>query len=135
MFGLSSIRNLAILIAVGIVGGERAHAGWICIRNESNVPLVIQEIPEKNTRVPGKIVRLLPGEVYREYQPNSGEKRFHLLDLRQPGKPLFSGILKWPKEDVSLRIRSEEKIVRFLPLNSKDQAEPAIVTAVAIRND
>ena len=126
---------LPVLAGLGLLlTSGTAPAGWVSIKNELKIAVVIQELPDNPAVKRGKAVRLLPGETYREYHPVSGEKRFHLLDLRGHGKPLFLGLLRWSKLDVSLRIRSEEGGVTVVPVTPRGADDPAVVTASADRS-
>lgn len=131
MFRLSTIRVLAMSIAGVLFAGGTASAGWICIKNESTDAVVLQEIPDRPTSKLGKVVRLLPGEVYREYQPHAGEKLIQLFDLKNTSRPLFFGRLTWPKGDVALKIRNGETAVKLVPVVPADKSEPPVVTASA----
>lgn len=131
MCRLSTIRLLAMSIAGVLLAGGTASAGWICIKNESNNAVVLQEIPDKPAGKVGRAVRLLPGEVYREYQPHAGEKLIQLFDLKNTAKPLFFGVLKWPKGDVCLKIRNGAAAVKLVPVVPADKSEPAVVAASA----
>lgn len=109
-----------------------ASAGWVSMTNESKRTLVILEVFENSLPKRGKSIRLLPGETYREYHPFAGEKRFHILEHRGSGTPLFLGLLRWPKGDVGLRISSEAGVVTVTPTTPCIGREPAVISVSAI---
>lgn len=82
-----------------------ARAGWVTITNETPAIVVIVDAS------PGKIrprpVRLMPGEVYREYLPGTGEKKVQLYDPLCPTKPVFQGPVKWTPAEVRLSVQTE----------------------------
>jgi hypothetical protein len=107
-----------------------ARAGWFSIKNETKTAVLIVEVPAHPTAKRGKPVRLLPGEVYREYHAAAGEKHLRVLDAKSPTQVLCDAKVKWPVEDVAVRVRTADKITKLEPVAGK--AEAAVV-AVAKR--
>jgi hypothetical protein len=114
---VGSIRLLLLaLCGVGYCS-PNVSAGWVCIKNELKVAVVIQEVPERPRTRRGKMVKLLPGEVYREYHAAAGERRVQVFDPRDPDKPLCSAKLKWPaKGDVTYELEIIEQKIRLAPV-------------------
>lgn len=115
------------LCGVGIVVST-ASAGWVCIKNESKIALVVQEVPTRPTLKRGKTIKLLPGEVYREHHSTAGERKVQVYDARDHTKPLSSTKLIWPaKGDVTYKLEVVEQVVRLAPVvPSKSQVSPAV---------
>ena len=127
---LSPIR-LAVLVAAGLfTAGGTASAGWVCIKNESKVAVVIQELPDNPAVKRGKVVRLLPGETYREYHPAPGEKRVVIVDASRPALPLFRGTFAWPRQDSAWRLRPDGTALRLTPVR-RDGVDDQHVTVTA----
>lgn len=58
-----------------------AGAAWITIRNDMPGTVIVQELKQIGGKVvPGKPVKLLPGETYREFQPAAARKTLQVLD-------------------------------------------------------
>src|SRR6266536_5712994 len=95
----------AVRTVVGLTTGS-ARAGWVSIKNETKAAVLIQEVPANPTAKRGKPVRLLPGEVYREYHAAAGEKQLQVLDAKSPTQVLCEAKVKWPVEDVTVRVRT-----------------------------
>src|SRR5688500_7754236 len=110
---VGSIRLLLLaLCGIGYFS-PKVSAGWVCVKNELKVAVVIQEVPDRPRPRRGKVVKLLPGEVYREYHPAAGERRVQVFDSRDPDNPLCSTKLKWPaKGDVTYKLEIVEQKVR-----------------------
>ncbi len=116
------------LIAVTAIAGP-ASAGWICVKNETKASLIIQEVPDHPGAKRGKLVRLLPGEVYREYQPAAGARKVQVYDARCPGQPLCVDKMVWPaKGDVTLKLESIEEVVRLAPVPPVKKAPVVVQT-------
>jgi hypothetical protein len=119
------------LIAAGVVlaATGTAPAGWISIKNETRSAVVLHDVPDGPAGKRGRVVRLLPGEVYREYQPRAGEKRVQVLETRGQSGVLFEATLKWPAGDVSLRIRKEGDAVTLDPVRpARPEGAVAVVS-------
>jgi hypothetical protein len=116
---------LPALCGVGLVVST-ASAGWVCIKNESKVALVVQEVPTRPTPKRGKTIKLLPGEVYREYHTIAGERRVRVYDASDPAKPLGSAKLTWPtKGDVIYKLEVVEQTARLVPIVQAGSTKPA----------
>jgi hypothetical protein len=95
-----------------------AEAGWVTIRNDTDQPVVVQESCVVNNQVRrGKPVRLMPGEVHREYQSCPGTRAVQFLDGVGGKKKMFEGELKWDKDDHSFEIRDDAGKVKLAPAN------------------
>jgi hypothetical protein len=88
-------------------------AGWLSIKNDTTVPLVIQDAPTMPGQKRLKTIRLMPGEVYREFRLTAGEKEVQVFDARCPAKPLFCEKLKWKAADTALQIEPEGKTLKL----------------------
>lgn len=129
MFPLSHLWLAALaLIGVGL-SAPPASAGWVCIKNETKIPLIVQELPDRPTARRGKLVKLRPGEVYREYQRSPGERKVRIFDARTPGKPLGLGKLSWKTADVMMQIELADHVARLVPASHKKPPAPMIVQA------
>jgi hypothetical protein len=104
-----------------------ASAGWVCIKNECQVALVIQDVPARTKLKRGKVVKLLPGEVYREHQTAAGEGQVQVYDARYPAKPLCRTKLTWPaKGDVTYKLEVVEQEVRLSLLVPDKSTTPSV---------
>jgi hypothetical protein len=129
MFPMSHLWLVALtLIGVGL-STPSASAGWVCIKNETKIPLIVQELPDRPTARRGKLVKLLPGEIYREYHRTAGERKVRIFDARTPGKPLGQGKLIWKSADVMLRIELADHVARLVPASHQKPTAPMIVQA------
>lgn len=128
MVGSTHILPLA-LITVGLIS-PTAAAGWVCIKNESKVAVVLQEAPDRPRLRRGKVVKLLPGEVYREYHSAAGERRVQVFDPSDPDKPLCTAKLTWPaKGDVTYKLEVVKQVFRLIPVApDKSPTPPAVRT-------
>ncbi len=108
---------VAAIACLALLGADTpaARAGWIKITNDTNSVIVIQDCGEAKRPGRGKLIRLLPGETYREFQAGAGEKKVQIFDLQLPGTPLFEGPLRWKKDDVSLSVLRDGKTVKLGP--------------------
>ena len=98
--------GLQLLAVCGVVfSPSSASADWICIKNETKIAVVIREVTDRPGQKRGKVIKLLPGEVYREYQSAAGERKVQVFDARDHAKPLCAEKLQWPaKGDVTLKL-------------------------------
>jgi hypothetical protein len=111
---VGSIRLLLLALAGVGCFTPTVSAGWVCIKNELKVAVVLQEVPDRPRLRRGKVVKLLPGEVYREYHPAAGERRVQVFESRDPDKPLCSTKLTWPATgDVSYKLEAVKQVVRL----------------------
>ena len=116
MIRLSTIGWAALAVAGLLVSGNRAEAGWIVLSNDTSLVLVVQDAPETgNLPKRLKTVRLLPGEVYREFQPGEGKKSVLVFDSRHPMKPMFRGTVTWTADDLRLTLEPDGLSVRLGP--------------------
>jgi len=110
-------RRICVLfsaIAAGMLFPFTAFAGWISTQNDTKMTLAVQEVGPGRLPQRGKPVRLLPGEVSREFSPVPGEKRIQIWDPRQPGKLLFDGPVNYPNGDVTVRIVCEANKIKVV---------------------
>lgn len=124
----NSSRILAIAVLVLGFTSSPASAGWLTVKNEMKVAVLLQDVPDSPTAKRGKPVRLLPGEVYREYHAAAGEKQLQILDAKSPTTVLCDVKVKWPVEDVTLRVRTVGTETKLEPAAGKPAA---VVTPVA----
>ena len=123
-FRLLPLAAVALLLST-----ESARAGWIVIKNETKSAVVIQEVTEKPGKK-GKQVRLLPGEVYREFHLLAGEKRFEVYDPKSPAKPLCRETLSWKAADITFRVELVEKVVKLSP--AKQATSPVMLAGAEL---
>ncbi len=109
--------NHRLLIAAlcGIVlAPPQAFAGWICIKNESKLTVIVREVPDRPRLRRAKVVKLQPGEVYREHQPRSGERKVQIFDAHDHSQPLSTAKLTWKAaDDVTYRVEVVEQVVQL----------------------
>jgi len=103
-----------VLFLVLLLLADSARAGWIVIKNETKTAVVIQEVADKPGKR-GKQVRLLPGEVYREFHLLAGEKKYEVYDPKAPTKPLCRETLSWKATDLTFKVELVEKVVKLSP--------------------
>lgn len=105
----------ALFCAMLLAAPERASAGWLTITNSTKTELVVQdaETAARLVKRP-KSMRLLPGEVYREFQPGEGKKTILVFDPRVPNRPLCKGSVAWTTDDVSLILEQDGSTVRLV---------------------
>src|SRR5947208_3166690 len=90
-----------------------AQAGWLTVKNELKTAVLIADVPAHPLVKRGKPVRLLPGEVYREYHAEAGEKQIQILDAKSPTLVLCEAKVKWPTEDVAVRVRTVDTATKL----------------------
>ncbi len=122
-----------LLVLVGFFAlATDASAGWVSIKNDTKAAVLVQEAPASPTAKRGKPVRLLPGEVYREYHAVAGEKTIQVLDAKSPTRVLCEAKVKWPAEDVAVRVRTFGATTKLDAVaDAKPGSAEAVVTAVA----
>jgi hypothetical protein len=119
----------AILAVMGVLGGsERCFAGWLTITNETRQELILQDGSSADVKGAkrGKTVRLMPGEVYREYLPGEGQKQVQVFDAGCPSKPLFRGPVRWAAVESGLTVVPDATGVRVV---RGEAAAPASVAS------
>ena len=99
------IRSLflsAIVVAVGPISVARAD--WVTIKNDTKRTIVVQSAVTVNGQVKrGKPVRLLPGEVMREfYQPSA--VGVEVYDAQMPNKPILNAPLTIKAENQAFSV-------------------------------
>ena len=105
MVWFSRIRLLflaAALVAMGPVSA--AQADWVTIKNDTKRTIVAQSAITVNGQVKrGKPVRLLPGEVLREFYtpPAVG---IEVYDAQRPNKPILSTPLTIKNENQAFSV-------------------------------
>ena len=96
------------LLGLFLLAPSPAGAGWVSVRNGTDKTVYVQDVPEG--LLPGllsrrrKVIRLQPGEVYREFQANPGERSVDVFDAAAPAKPVHKAILKWGPTDVTFNL-------------------------------
>lgn len=106
---------LPLTLAVALFPAGRAAAGWVTIKNETGEPIVVQEAYVVNNQVrKGKPVKLMPGDVLREYQTSPGAKTVHVFDCGGKKRTLCRGDLSWQTADQSFAVRQDGAAVRVL---------------------
>lgn len=130
---VGSIRLLLFTLIAAASLSPTAAAGWVCLKNESKVAVVLQEAPDRPRLRRGKVVKLLPGEVYREYHSAAGERRVQVFDPSDPDKPLCTAKLTWPaKGDVTYKLEVVKQVFRLVPVApDKSPTPPAVRTGSA----
>lgn len=118
---------LVLILAAGLFGPVgRATAGWVTIKNETDHPVVVQDSCVVKGQVRrGKPIRLMPGEVVREYQSCPGGKTVHVVESGGRKRSLTSGELTWDKGDQSYAVRKDGDAVKL-----QSSATPTTAAAV-----
>ena len=97
-----------VAIALGLITCSGvANAGWLTVKNETKRTIVIEEVTEGLLLKRGKTVRLLPGEVYREFRATPVEKTVQIFDPTLGVKPVYTGTFTWKQLDVTLRVEAK----------------------------
>lgn len=117
-------------LAFGVCTGP-ATAGWLSIKNDTKAAVLLVEVPANAAARRGKPVRLLPGEVYREYHAEAGVKRVRVVDARTPTRVLVEAKVAWPVDDVDVKIRAVGVTAKMEPGPGKNGGAEAVVAAVA----
>src|SRR5688572_7523112 len=122
--------RLGIPLLAALLAAGPADAGWLCVKNETKFTLVIQEVPGRPGQKRGKAIKLLPGEVHREYQSAAGEKKIQVFDSRRPTKPLWSGKLSWSaKGDGTIKAEPHGEALRLTAVVPEKAADVVRVSA------
>ena len=109
---MNAICRMAIptlLVCSVVFGASSARAGWIVVKNDTNSPVVLQEVSDAPNGKRGKIIRLLPGEVHREYRAGSGDVKLEVLDPKMAGKTLCAERIMWGVKDALYNLQLEAK--------------------------
>jgi hypothetical protein len=118
---MRSLRVYLVLIsaiAAGLFTPSCSFAGWISTQNETKGTITIQEVHPGPLPQRGKAIKLLPGEVCREFCPiPSTERRFQVWDPRQPRKLLFDGKVTCPAGDMLFRVVCESNTIKVIPVS------------------
>ena len=104
--------TLAALLSFPTLGS----AGWILTQNDTKTTLFVQEVSAGPLPKRGKLIRLLPREVSRDFCPITQERRIQIWDPRKPGKMLFDGPISCPPGDVLLKIICEDGAIKVIPI-------------------
>jgi len=123
----TTLRWLLAPVLLGLAAAS-APAGWVAVKNDTGHTILIKEAAEGLFRR-GKVVRLLPGEVYREYQAKPGYKGVEVFDAKCVTKAVHAGKLTWQTADVTWTVT-----VAADPRTKADQwalTNPAVKAAVA----
>jgi len=70
---------------------------------------MIQEVPDSPLGKRGKIIRLQPGEVHREFRSGTGGVKFEVLDPKTAGKALCVERIMWDVKDTLYNLQLEAK--------------------------
>ena len=126
------IRSLLVLLAFA----ASAPAGWLTVKNDTDRAVVIETVTDCVLAKRSKAVRLLPGEVYREFRLVPGERKVQLYDGSHPnqplGQPLGTGTLSWKLADQTLHVEPKASELTLAdpaakPAKSSDAAKSEVV--------
>ena len=97
----------------GLLGSAApAHAGWLTVTNDTKQVIVIQETGGPlNRPIRGKVVKLQPGETYREFHLLSGTKSVTVYDADALTAPLATAKMTWEKDDAAFAVKADGKKV------------------------
>lgn len=120
MFRPSRTLLPAVLAVLGLfAGASPVSAGWLTIKNDTRHVVLIQEISGPfNRPIRGKVVKLQPGETYREFQLLPGEKTVIVTDIDGVAKSAPDR-LTWQKEDAPFMLKSEGASIRLMSATKK----------------
>ena len=89
------------------VSARDANAGWVTIKNDTNKPIVVQEVVLLNGRaVRGKPIKLLPGESFREFKNVPAENSYEVYDFAKPTPPIWMGKLNCKADSQSFAVQT-----------------------------
>jgi hypothetical protein len=115
MFALFRPWLYAALIVVWCAGS--ADAAWVTFKNDTQDPVVVQEITIVNGQVKrGKPMRLLPGESLREFIAGPTVKKIEIFDAEKPDQKLWSGNLNCKDDTQSFSISESGGHVTVRPV-------------------
>lgn len=106
------MRTFILSIAAIALLAPDSGAGWVTIKNETGKTVYLQE-PQPEGLLPGFLqrrrrpTRMLPGESYKEFQADPGEKSLDVYDAAAPAKPVHKAILKWGPTDATFVLSAE----------------------------
>jgi len=119
----------AVLAVIG--WGLPAQAGWLTVKNDTAMTVVLESVCDGVLVKRTKSVKLLPGETYREFRLVPGERKVQLFDGSQPGKPLgqplAEGTLAWKLTDQTLHIESKTADAKTVWTLAESKAKPDAV--------
>jgi len=106
-----------LLVTTGLLGSsQRVEAGWVSIKNETEQPVVVLETSEEvQPGRCGKPVRLMPGEVFREFQSCAGGKTVCILECGGQMHTLSRAKLNWGRDDRAYSVRGVGSKVELKP--------------------
>jgi hypothetical protein len=98
-----------------------AEASWITFQNDTKQAMIVQElVTVRGKVVPGRPVKLAPGETLREFQPSLGAKTIQILE---PGKAanklLHQSDVAVKDKDLSLSIAVVKGQVKLIVVDAK----------------
>ena len=132
------MKTTAIVKILGVIFAfastvSSAQAGWLTITNRTDAPLVIQEVGRgQSASSAGRTIRLLPGEVYREYQSTAGTKSVAIYPIGHPERSELDGRLAWGSADTSYDLRATGETVSLSPSDDSYSAQSATVMSLAL---
>jgi hypothetical protein len=86
-----------------------AQAGWLTIKNDTNLTIVVQESVVVNGQVKrGKPTSLLPGETLREFLPAPTVKKIEVFQGQNPNQAVWSGDLNCKDEKQTFSVSATE---------------------------
>lgn len=109
-------RRIGSVVLLVLIAGPTCQAGWVTIKNETNLTIIVQECATVGGQVrKGKPVKLVPGETLREFQASAGQKCVQLLEpglLRNAS--LGQTDVKWTEADHGFAIMKVGDKVKLL---------------------
>lgn len=119
------LHNILLIVTAvfGLFGtASAAQGGWVTITNNTKQVIVIQETGGPlNRPIRGKLVKLQPGETYREYQLMAGTKNVQVYDAATPNTPLLQDKLTWDKADAAFAVKADGKKVSLTTGTEKNE--------------
>jgi hypothetical protein len=102
---IPSAAVMARAILIMMLLAPAVDAAWITYRNNTQGPVVLQEVQTVNGKpVKGKPIKLAAGETFREFQANAITKKIEVLQPGVNGNLLASGSVTVKDKDVQLDI-------------------------------
>ncbi|MFM8273093.1 MAG: hypothetical protein ACKODX_12275 [Gemmata sp.] len=101
-----------------ITYANNAEAGWVTMRNDTNKPIVVQEVTTQpnGKQVRGKPTKLLAGESFREFQNMPGVKSYEVLDAANTNLSLWTGNLNCKSESQTFSVTNAQGKVGVMQL-------------------
>ena len=120
MFRSSRTLLPAVLAVLGLfAGASSVSAGWLTIKNDTKHVVLIQETGGPfNRPIRGKVVKLQPGETYREFQLLPGEKTVIVTDIDGVARSAPDR-LTWQKEDAPFTLKSDGSLLKLVSATAK----------------